>query len=152
MASNYTFEGEYDMALSIKDSTCNEYMLIAHFKSLNSDVYQNIIRDDTGAVPNRGILIGEALLGPNYDIPVWKIAFENCTQFSNQKILDLWIKYNVEQNRVQESTEPFFHILKTSESEREIGNVIEFDYLYLKRSGEYDPIYKASLKPNKVFL
>lgn len=136
---------EYVMGLKVRGTTCNEHMTIAYLGctitipevKLEISVLKNL--------PTKVLVSGHSKLGPENDIDVLDLKFNNESEYFSVK--KLWKSNNVEQDHTTGLTEPHLHLTQKKESpERKINSVIEFDRFFIKRIGSREPYLVIELE------
>lgn len=125
---------QYITLISVKNSPCNEHMTIA-FHGEDFPVFTE--KDFNRKFPTKCRITGDLLLGENKTLAAWSVEPDNY-----DSVFYLWKKYNIEQKHTQGLVKPTLHITKKKDSpKREVGDIIEFDYLYLKQVGERNQFF-----------
>lgn len=137
-----TYQGKSDLYLALKLKNCGNHVTVAWLgksvdpKDVLKDVeavFQNLF--DCGNSVFEILLFKYTHFGPNSDIPVYLCEV---TDPERKKILlDLWKKYNVEQEHTKGLDKPNLHVKSQGLPQyADVGKSFEIDGIYVEEVGK----------------
>lgn len=133
---------KYTGGLRIRGTTCHEHITLF---SMENGLTAFDISRGLHRLPQRALISGESVVGPNNDIPVWVVRFPK-EEGERIELAKALFEYHNVVEKGNPMTEIFFpHITKKKESELKLGDVVELEYFFLKQVGPHDPILKIEL-------
>lgn len=146
---------EYTVGLRIKDTPCFEHATVA-YTAANKHAFRvdgsTLFIDDIAVehpIPAEATMriVGEDMLGPEKDVPVWDVA--PCGDHGDalhKFIVAVFARVNVEQAHTKGLTEPHLHVTKKRDSPaRQTGDVLAFACLFVKPIGKHDAYFELNL-------
>jgi hypothetical protein len=134
---------KYTAGFGVESSPDREHMTIFATASKPTTEYLLILlRNDLKEFPRSAQIIGETMLGPEKNIPVWLVHVDK----GRDRILKLWEGFNVEEEHTKNLNWPLLHITKKGKAPpRKIGDTIKFSHFFMKEIGPHDPFFVLGL-------
>ena len=136
------FQGDQNLYLGLKLKGCEGHITVAWLgKSVDPDIVWKCAKKSFPTLFNTEKSRFEIMLftythfGPNYDIPVYICIF-NDTEKENI-LIDLWKKYNVEQEHTKGLQKPNWHVKSQAlPKTADVGQSYEIDAIFIEEAGK----------------